>query len=166
MFTVVARDWQGNASAASNPVTVSPPTLPGGSAISNAAGTYTASTLTYSANFLVPFSNHRVFIKSGNAGNCYYAGLGATQLCADYLVQDNGDLLHYGGDSSGTQYIWNELSPTVTPVFMDPTNSNTYTWQIPVAAFDGGNPASQSAIFDADGFYQPTYSNIISVIPN
>jgi hypothetical protein len=173
VFTVKARDYQGNVSPASNAVTVSPTALPGAGAISSPAASYSASTglVTYSANFLVPFSNHRVFIWSGNAAHsatgCYYAGFSPTQLCADYLIQDDGSLWAYtGNDPNHQAYSWTALAPVVQPTFSDPTTSSLYTWQIPLAALAGGNVAAQQVMYDADGFFQPTYSGIVNTTSN
>jgi Fibronectin type III domain len=170
-FNVRARDWQGNTSTASN-VAVTPPALPGGSAISSPTAAYTSANglVTYSANFLVPFSNHRVFIWSGNPNNvngqnCYWAGFSPTQLCTDYLIQDDGSLWVYTGGSS-QQYLWAPLSPNVQPTFTDPTNSNAYTWQIPFSSLAGGVVANTQVMFDADGSYTPTYSGIIATTAN
>lgn len=165
-FNVVARDWKGSTSSASS-VTVTPPALPGGTAISSATATYSSSgqTLTYSANFLVPFSNHRVFIYSGNSSNpCYIAGVGAQQMCADYLIQDGNQLWVFAG-ASDTDYKWVPVTTTTYPNGVQPTvtvNGSGYTWTIPLNALNGGTSSGQ-ALFQADGSFAPTYTGAISL---
>jgi len=38
--------------------------------------------------------------------------------------------------------------------------------QIPLSALAGGNVTAQQVIYDADGFFQPTYSGIINTTSN
>jgi hypothetical protein len=163
-FTVKARNWQGGVSAASNSLSVSTPLLPGGNAIANPARTYTSPNITYSVDYLVPMGFHRVYIKSGNAGSCYWVGVSPNQICVDYSIENGGNLKKYAGD--GSTYVWNDLSPVVTPVLTAPTTSNTYSWgQIPASVFAPKLPTDQTVIFQGDGFWPSTYSSTIPPQP-
>ncbi|MEU9345891.1 spherulation-specific family 4 protein [Streptomyces sp. NPDC048278] len=142
---VVAQGAGGDISGPSNSVGVTTLTLPGGQTITNVRITRGAGTITYSADFLVPYSFHRVEISppgpgddqlywwpNGNTESCWFPGLTAQQLedhgnfCAHWLIE-NSTLLVYAGTSVG-DWTWNAVA------YIPPTvNGYTYSWTVPTA---------------------------------
>jgi hypothetical protein len=127
---VVAQGEGGDLSAASNSVGVTTTTLPGGETITNPVLTYGSSTISYSADFLVPYSFRRVYISPPwtSSASCWWMAADnpdGDTLCARWLIE-NTTLLVYAG--SGSDWTW-------TPVaYIPPTiNGYTYTWTVPMS---------------------------------
>lgn len=140
---VVAQGAGGDLSLASNPVGVITLALPGGQYVTNVKITHGAGTITYSADFLVPYSFRRVLISppsngelfwwpNGDTESCWFPGLTQDQLeqygnfCGHWLIE-NSTLLVYAGTDIG-QWSW-------TPVaYIPPTvNGYNYSWTVPVS---------------------------------
>jgi chitodextrinase len=155
-FTIRARDDEGNVSPASATVNVTTTAL-SGSAISSPAGNYTASTITYDANFLLPFAFRRVFIDSDNNSSTGYSTGSSPVLGADFLIENN-TLFSFAG-SSHTDYTWNPVA-TVTPT----VSGSTVTWTINTSALGAGAATSQPVVFQADGFEPGAYSSVITLV--
>jgi hypothetical protein len=142
---VVALGAGGDYSGPSNSVGVTTATLPGGQTVTNVKITHGAGTITYSADFLVPYSFRRVEISppgpcaacnawwpNGNTESCWFPGLTQQQLdeygnfCAHWLIE-NSTLLVYAGASVG-DWSWNAVA------YIPPTvNGYTYSWTVPVS---------------------------------
>ncbi|MFJ9381956.1 spherulation-specific family 4 protein, partial [Streptomyces sp. NPDC101455] len=144
-LNVVAQGAGGDLSGSSNSVGVTTLSLPGGHTVTNVKITHGAGTITYSADFLVPYSFRRVEISppgpcavckywwpNGDTESCWFPGLTDTQLywngnfCAHWLIE-NSTLLVYAGASAG-DWSWNSVA------YIPPTvNGYTYSWTVPTA---------------------------------
>jgi chitodextrinase len=153
-FTVRARDLQGNISSLSNAVDVVTLALPSDGAISSPGGTY-GSTLTYSANFNLPFGFQHVFIDSDNNASTGWITSSNPVIGADYVVE-NGTLYKYAG--SGNDWTWTRVG-NITPS----VNGYTVTWTVPLA--DLTNAATtQKVVFEGNGFAPTAYSRVITLM--
>jgi hypothetical protein len=147
-FTVQAVGTTGSLSPQSAPVVVSTTPLPDGQAISSPSVQANAdSTITYSADFALPFAFRRVFIDTGTSP-CWATST-TPAICSDYLIE-NDQLLKYAG--AGTDFTFT-LVATIVPTV---TNGVDYWWNIPAA--DIGNPAAQQAAFNGEGYSALTYT--------
>ena len=150
-FYVQARDTDGDISPASNTINVTPTALPSGGAITSPAATYTTTTLTYSANYLLPFALRHVFIDSDDNPNTGYQITWTTPaMGVDYMLE-NSTLYKYAG--AGTDWTWNAVG-TVTPT----VSGYTVTWQLPVSDLTNAG-TTQLVLFEGDGFAPTTYPN-------
>jgi hypothetical protein len=142
---VVAQGAGGDLSGPSNAVGVTTLSLPGGHTVTNVRITHGAGTITYSADFLVPYSFRRVEVSppgpcdaclywwpNGNTESCWFPGLTDTQLendgnfCAHWLIE-NSTLLVYAGTTAG-DWSWSAVA------YIPPTVSGyTYSWTVPVS---------------------------------
>jgi Spherulation-specific family 4 len=145
-ISVAAQGAGGDVSGPSNSVGVTTMSLPGGQTIANVKITRGPGTVTYSADFLAPYSFRRVEISppnptgladlywwpNGNTESCWFPGLNDEQLyydgtfCAHWLIE-NSTLLVYTGTAVG-QWSWNTVAaihPTV--------NGYNYSWTVPLA---------------------------------
>jgi hypothetical protein len=127
---VVAQGVGGDLSAASNSVSVTTLSLPGGQTIANPAITAGSGTVSYSADFYVPYSFRRVYISppATSTESCWWMADNnpvGDPLCARWLIE-NTTLLVYAG--SGSDWTW-------TPVaYLPPTiNGYIYTWTVPAS---------------------------------
>jgi chitinase len=152
-FNIKARDVEGNTSPASSNVNVTTTVLTGGASITSPAGSYTSATITYAANYLLPFAFRRVFIDSDNSAGTGYATTGtpagAPTIGADFLIENN-TLYSFAGSSS-TNYAWNAVA-TATPTVV----GSTVTWIINTSSLGSGAATTQKVAFQADGF-EPGY---------
>lgn len=146
-FAVRAVGTSGSASFPSAPVVVTTETLPEGGMIQAPTVSQSPDTLTFSADFVVPFAFRRVFIVTGNVDNaCWWSG-SSPQLCADYVIE-NERLLKYAG--SGGDWNWQSVR-SVEPV----VDGFTYTWTISPA--DLRSVVAMDAVFNANGYAPNTY---------
>ena len=148
-FTVTSRDASGQRSAPSQPVAVTTLALPDGRRIINPSVAETADSISYKADFLVPFSFRRVFISTGVPTDPCWRSNTAQALCVSYLVE-NGALQKYVGD--GTGWGWTkvrDLNPTI--------DGYSYTWTI--SPTDIGSPATHQVLFNAEGYAPLTYTD-------
>jgi hypothetical protein len=153
-FTVKARDTEGNTSSASGAANVTTTALPGGQAIANPTGSYLATTISYSADYLLPFAFRRVFIDSDNNASTGYHTFSSPSIGADYVIEGSTLLQHIGATNEYTFNVVKSVPPSVS--------GNTVTWQILVS--DLGSPGStQKVTFQGDGFAAPTYSSVITL---
>lgn len=153
-FTVKARDTEGNSSLASGTANVTTTALPGGQAIANPTGSYLTSTVSYSADYLLPFAFRRVFIDSDNNASTGYHTFSSPSIGADYVIEGSTLLRHVGATDAYTFDVVKSVPPNVS--------GNTITWQILVS--DLGSPgATQKVTFQGDGFAQSTHSSVITL---
>ena len=159
-FTVQARDTDGNVSPMSNTGGFSTLSYPPGGAITNMYYNFTSSTVTFSAVFYAPFGFHHVFLDADdNASTGYKFGWTTPNLGADYLIE-NSQLNYYTGD--GTSWSWAPLA-TVTPVITGSAATGlTYTWTIPLSAFQGGVSLAPTELFmiHGTGYAPEAYSPV------
>lgn len=154
-FTVKARDSEDNVSAASGAVSVTPTALPGGQAIANPAGIYAATTVTYSADYVLPFAFRRVFIDSDSNASTGYGTVSSPVIGADFFIE-NGAMFRYTGD--GTNWSWVGVR-SLTPTY----SGTTTTWQILVSDLGTSPPTTQKVAFQGDGFAPFTYSSVVTL---
>jgi chitodextrinase len=154
-FTVKARDSEGNQSAASGAASVTT-TASGGLSIVNEGGTYGATDVTYSADFVLPFATRRVFIDSDNDPSTGYQTSG---IGADHFIEN--ELMYRYTGTPQYPWSWSQVR-VVTPG----TTGATTTWQILVSDLGANLAPTQKAVFQAEGFAPPAYSNVVSLIKN
>lgn len=155
-FTVKARDGEGNHSAASDAANVTT-TASGGQLIANPGGTYTATSVTYSADYVLPFAFRRVFIDSDNNPATGYATASTPVIGADHVIE-NGTMLRFTGTAQN-DWSW-VVVRAVTPILSGPTT----TWQIQTSDL-GTNPSTtQKVAYQGDGFAPFTYSSVITLM--
>lgn len=155
-FTIKARDTEGNTSSASGNANVTPTALPGGQSIANPTGSYLATTISYSADYLLPFVFRRVFIDSDNNPATGYSTLTIPSIGADYVIEGSTLFQHTGATNAYTF-----VSPPVRTVVPSITG-NTVTWQILVS--DLGSPgATQKVIYQGEGAAPGTYSSVTTL---
>ncbi|MGH8490922.1 MAG: spherulation-specific family 4 protein [Gammaproteobacteria bacterium] len=147
-FTVQARAVSGKTSAPSNDVTVTTLPLPGGLSLTEPTATRTPTEITYSANFLLPFAFHRVFIATGDASHACFSTGSVPQYCADYVIE-NSKLLRYTG--TGGDWTWEKVRAVVPVV-----DGYNYTWTI--SPGDIGSPSDEGTVFNAEGYAPLTYA--------
>lgn len=146
-LTIKARDSEGNSSVASNTVNVTTLSMPGGGWINNAAGSYTVTTLTYSAQYVLPFAFQRVFIDADNNASTGYS---AFEIGSEYVI-DGGTLYRHTGTFA--DYPSTPVT-TATPSI----SGSTYTWTVAVSSLT--SPATtQKVVFQGDGDAPSTYTN-------
>lgn len=141
-FDVVARDTTGAASAASTTLSVTTPAT--GGDISSPSVTESGGTVTFSAQYNLPYTFYNVLIDTdGNAATGYsVTGADGTTIGADYLIE-NGTLYSYVGPG----FSWSAVSG------VSPLVSNTnglYVWQVPAADLGSGT-TSLSVVFNGNG---------------
>ncbi len=148
-FYVQGRDTDGDISPASSTINVTPTALPTTGALANESGTYTSTTLTYTATYYLPFALRHVFIDSDdNAGTGYQIPWTSPAMGLDYMIE-NSTLYKYAG--VGSDWTWTSVG-TVTPT----VNGYNVTWQLPVS--DLTNAATtQLVLFEGDGFEPTAY---------
>jgi lysophospholipase L1-like esterase len=130
-FSIAAVNSAGVESLRSSPlVKMFTRSLPGDQSISNIHATVGATTTTYSADYLLPYSFHRVYISPPiNSGEtCWWMADNDPAIggpfCAHWLIE-NTTLLVYSGTSVG-DWSWTPVAyvpPTVTGRY-------TYTWTV------------------------------------
>jgi hypothetical protein len=160
-FTIKARDVEGNTSPASSNVNVTTTALTSGAEITSPAGSYTSSTVTYAANYLLPFGFRRVFIDSDNNAGTGYSTTGTPSgsptIGADFLIENN-TLYSFAGSSS-TDYSWTTVA-TVTPT----VSGSSVTWVINTSSLGTGAATTQQVAFQADGFEPGYETTAISLV--
>jgi Spherulation-specific family 4/Fibronectin type III domain len=148
-FTIKARDTDGDVSAASSVVNITPTPLPGGAAITNPTATYTSTALTYSANYLLPFGLRHVYIDSDDSkATGFLISWTTPEVGADYLIENN-TLYQYTSTQNQTDWTWTSVG-TVTPTV---TGYNV-TWTVPVGNFT--NLATTQVVFYEGVGNEPT----------
>jgi hypothetical protein len=146
-LTVSAQSGSGLESAASNTVSVTTLSLPGGKTVANQKVTDNGSTVTYSADFLVPYSFHRVFIEpKAPDATCWWmasdnADIGGS-FCGHWVIE-NSNLLSYAGKSAG-EWSWNPIAG-ITPTL----NGYTYSWTVNAADVAG---STDFIAFQGEGY--------------
>lgn len=145
VFSVVSVDETGDPSQPSSPVFATTDTPPVGQLIGAHSVTQTSESLTYRAEYLVPFAFRRVFIATDTAGApCWFTG-SEPQMCADYAIE-NDRLLRYVG--TGADWQW-EIVRAVAPV----VEGLHFSWSI--SPSDIGAPVA--AVFNASGYAPNSY---------
>jgi hypothetical protein len=149
-FTVQALDPAGNASAPSNTAGATTTAMPDNQTVAHARASDDGTTVTFSADFLAPYSFHRVFIGSSTPNlNCWQTPL--VGRCAVWVIEGNR-LFRYTGDSSGTQWSWQVVRDHVDPEI----NGYTYTWRVPFSDMPDG---TRDITVSGDGYGPLTYVN-------
>jgi hypothetical protein len=146
---VVARGGSGHLSPASAGVTVTTATLPEGQTVTNPRVTSGGGTVTYSADFLVPYSFRRVFIRKspGSSDNCWWTSSRPAR-CVQWVIE-NSTLLRYAGGPEGTAWAWTPVATVIPEI-----NGYTYSWT--VRAGDVGNH-EDDVLVSAEGWAPLTY---------
>lgn len=150
-LTVKARDSEGNSSSGST-ANVTTLSEPAGGWIVDAGGEYTSTTVTYDADFVLPFAFKRVFIDSDNNTSTGYSAFG---IGADYVIE-NGRLFRHVGSQVEYAMVFEDA--------VEPTQSGqTYTWVVSVSSF--ASPATtQKVVFQADGAAPYTYTAPVTLV--
>jgi hypothetical protein len=149
-FSIIAVDQTGDVSKPSGTVTVTTPPLPPGGTIANVAVVPGTDTVTFSADFVVPFAFRRVFIATNDPSRPCWATGSEPQLCADFVIE-NSRLLQYAG--SGGDWQWNAVRD-VEPVI----SGTNYAWTLPMS--DIGTPAPEAVAFNANGYAPNSYCGL------
>ncbi|MFB7597103.1 spherulation-specific family 4 protein [Streptomyces sp. NPDC056160] len=147
-IAVSARAANGDASGYSAPVTVTTMSLPGGKTVSGVSVSASASSTTYSADFLVPYSFHRLYVWSGDGTGCdapaWPINYNAWNfVCADYMVEGT-TLYRYASTVYDGSWSW-------TPVATVPVTVSgyTYTWTLPLGT---STAATKNFVLQAEGY--------------
>ena len=161
-LSVQAVDTFGDRSPSSI-VSVTTAPFPAGGGITNVKVQHTATAVTITADFLVPWAFHQVYIDAdNNSATGYLFGWETPPLGADYLLENDTLSAHTGSDQ--TAFSWSSVA-TVEPVVTGSASVGlTYTWTIPNSAFTGvplGSPASFLA--HGDGYADEVYAPIVAV---
>lgn len=155
-YVVKARDGAGNASAASNQLTVTNP-APDTGGVTNYSVCMTSSAASYQATFNGTFAYAHVFINADNSTATGYELPYGYPAGNDFMIENNA-LYEYAG--TGTDWTWSLVS-AVSPLVSQ--SGGTYTWQIPISAL-GSSPAStQVIVFHAQGTDPDVYSQQVTV---
>ncbi len=149
-FTVRALDATGHLSPSSNPTVARTVSLPGGAAITAPVVTANGPTVTYQADFALPFAFRRAFIATATAANrCWTTGNSAP-ICADFMLE-NGRFYKYAG--TGVDFTW--VSVASAPITL--TGIDTYSWTLPAAAL--GTTGGATVLFNGQGYAPLSYAN-------
>lgn len=140
---VVAQNYYGAVSATSNSVTATTLSLPGGKTIINPKVTHSGGTVTYSADFLAPYSFHRLFVSpSGSGVTCWWITTPGDPFCGHWVIE-NSTLLSYAGTQVG-EWSWSPIAYTPPTV-----NGYTYSWTVNAADIAG---SSDYVSFQGEGY--------------
>ncbi|HEY6797592.1 MAG TPA: spherulation-specific family 4 protein [Kineosporiaceae bacterium] len=131
---VTAQDADGNNSAPGGGISVTTLSLPGGKPVTNVKVAIGATSTTYSADFLVPYSFHRVYVWGWDVASrphpdnpCWPVNYnGGGYVCTDALVENSTYLTYAGTSSTAPAWSWNPIA--YTPPTVD---GYTYTWTVP-----------------------------------
>jgi chitodextrinase len=162
IFSVQAVDTYGDRSALSNTVSATTAPYPAGGAIGNVSVQQTASAVTISAVFLVPWSFRHVYIDAdNNAATGYLFGWETPNLGADYLIENDTLLYHTG---SADAFSWSTVATVEPTVTGSPSSGFKYTWTIPTSEFTQGVPLGKTASYlvQADGYAPEVYAPIVT----
>ncbi|MEW1720135.1 spherulation-specific family 4 protein [Streptomyces sp. NPDC093109] len=144
-LSVVAQNFYGTVAPTSNTVSAKTLTLTGGKTVTNAKVTRSGGNITYSADFLVPYSFHRVYVSpTVTPASCWLIATDspANPFCGTWVIE-NSTLLSYAGATSG-QWSWN-------PVAYVPPTINGYTYSWTVKASDAAG-SSDYVSFQGEGY--------------
>ncbi|MFD0662534.1 spherulation-specific family 4 protein [Thermocatellispora tengchongensis] len=145
-FTVTARDASGNVSAPAGPLTVTTPT-PSGEPITDGQGTIDGDTVTYRAQYNLPFDFHHVFMDvDGDAAT----GFATAGIGADYLIENGWFYRH-----TGTGWSW---APVEGPSPLVSSAGDLFVWRVP-----RGEIGPHRVVFHGAGSSPEAYSPIITV---
>jgi chitodextrinase len=144
-FSVVSVDETGDHSRPSSTVFASTGRPPDGQLIGAPTVTHDLESVTYRAEYLVPFAFRRVFIATDTPGApCWFTG-SEPQMCADYAIE-NDRLLRYVG--TGGDWEWETVRAVAAVV-----DGLGYSWSI--SPSDIGTPVA--ALFNANGYAPNSY---------
>ncbi|MFI6484710.1 spherulation-specific family 4 protein [Nonomuraea sp. NPDC050663] len=145
-FTVTARDASGNLSPAAGPLTVTTP-LPSGEPITDASGSIEGDTVTYRAQYTLPFDFHHVYVDvDADAAT----GFGVQGIGADYLIENGWYYRH-----TGTGWNW---TPVEGPSPLVSSADDLYVWRVP-----RGDAGPHRVLFHGSGSSPEAYSAIVEV---
>jgi chitodextrinase len=154
-FTVYARDDSGNRSAAAGPLTVTT-TLPAGDPITDAGGVVGPDSVTYQAQFNLPFDFHHLFIDVDNDAATGFATAG---IGADLLIENSWFYRH-----TGTGWSW---APVGGPSPLISSDDDRYVWRVPASVLSdvlGGAPVgAHRVVFHGSGSSPETYTAVITI---
>ena len=161
-LTVQARDTHGTLSAMSSTVNATTNALPAGGAIQGVSVALTSTTVTITANYLVPFGFHHVYIDAdNNASTGYFFSWETPTLGADYFIENSTLYYHTGGTTS---FSWSPLA-TITPTVSGTASTGfTYTWTIPASDFTNGVPlaTTERYLVEGTGYSPEVYAPIFT----
>jgi hypothetical protein len=159
-FTISAQGANGMVSSPSTAVVATTMSLPaGGQTVSNVTVSGSANSTTYTADFLVPYAFHRVYIWYTSQSNCAaqpgwpinYNGW--DYVCATYMIEGS-TLYRYAGTSSGL-WSWTTVGQINVSV-----NKYTYTWTMGIGYTTA---PTTNFVIQAEG-YDPL-TNVFSPCP-
>ncbi|KAM7194020.1 Spherulation-specific family 4 domain containing protein [Naviculisporaceae sp. PSN 640] len=144
-FFARAIGGSGALSGASNVITVTTTTLPGGKSIINPVASVTSSSTIYKADVLIPYGFLRLFIFNSTSNGSLPCST-STQVgwpieyasgkyvCTKYFVEGS-NLYKYAGEVSGTwmTWSWSFVGP-VTVRAPTTTGQYSYNWTVPIGA--------------------------------
>lgn len=139
VFTVAAIDGDGVLSSASKSVTSSTTSLPGGKTIIDLGVTYNASSTTYSANVLVPYSSLRIFITDPDTACVLPAWPinynAQANVCAHYMVEAD-TLYKYNANTpdNNMNWPWAWANTGASANVKLARNKHAYTWALPIGS--------------------------------
>jgi hypothetical protein len=132
----VTAEGAGDAKEASNTVTFTPKALPGGYGIGEAKRSEAGGSVTYTADFYVPYAFQQLFIRSDvPADKCWGITVspGFGGICAQFMIE-NGKLMRYSGSGVKGQWKWDKIADVVPKV-----DGYTYSWTIPADKVKGAD---------------------------
>jgi len=139
-------------SVSSEPVTVALPTLPDpGLTITAPSGTWRDRMFVASAEFLVPFAFHRLFISTGIASTPSWTTGSSPQIEAHWLIE-NDQLFAYAG--SGTDWTWRSCGPVPRQ-----QHGRCHSWWLDPHRI--GHPYAVDIVFQAEGYAPPAHSEVV-----
>ncbi|WP_203744753.1 spherulation-specific family 4 protein [Catellatospora bangladeshensis] len=154
-FTAYTRDSSGNRSAAAGPLTVTT-TVPSGDPITDAGGVIGTDSVTYQAQFNLPFDFHHLFIDVDNDAATGFATAG---IGADLLIENAWFYRH-----TGTGWSW---APVDGPSPLVSSDDDHYVWRVPASVLSdvlGGAPVGpHRAVFHGSGSSPETYTAVITI---
>ncbi|MEW2119604.1 spherulation-specific family 4 protein [Streptomyces sp. NPDC005474] len=157
---VLAQGADGTNSAPSNSVGVTTLSLPGGKPITNVKVTSTADSTTVSADFLVPYSFHRIYFwKWASDDTILYYNLPpdwkscwpvnintANWVCAPAMMENSTYLNYAGTNANQPDWTWSPVKYT-PPTISD--DGYTWTWTLPVGT---STLATNQFIIQGEGY--------------
>jgi hypothetical protein len=147
-ISVSAISPNGYSSPPSNNARATTTAMPDDQTVANPHASIGGGTATFSADFLSPYSFHRVFIGSSTPNlACWRTPLFGR--CAVWVIEGHY-LLRYTGDATGTQWSWQMVNDHVNPSI----SGYTYRWDVPLSDLGEG---TDDITVSGDGYGPLTY---------
>jgi hypothetical protein len=147
-ISVSAISPNGYSSPPSNNARATTTAMPQDQTVANPHASIGSGTATFSADFLSPYSFHRVFIGSSTPNlTCWKTPLFGR--CAVWVIEGHY-LLRYTGDATGTQWAWQMVNDHINPS----VSGYTYRWDVPISDLGEG---TDDITVSGDGYGPLTY---------